>query len=738
MKTSSPAKKCLLIGLLASALAAAWLFLRESSPLDLYIMPYCPYAQKALSTLLPMLKAAGQQNRLKIHYLALDAKFKRPQDTRSGYPVENAGCSLAGRPDETGKQEGRFSSLHGQGEVEEAMRQAAIAKRWPGKFLPYLEAFAQNQKDWRQNCAALGIPVDELAALVKTDEAKEWFAENIADARKRKIYKSPALFVNGREVKSIRKSAAALRHELCSLGVIKSGCDGVACKAATQCPQKPGYQAVCQKSRCVYRRAPAAADAVTVFAILPFECNACKIIPVADLLAPWLDHLNIQNLDLETPLAQDILRACSVKEFPVLALPSGIAAFPWGNELAAKLQATKAGEWYLVSINNTVIPFQIYGHIRRDVKGVHMDFSRSATGFLLHQAGFDRLAANDYWAALGKNPNDPQVWNNLGAILYDQQKMRQSAAAMFGRALKIDHDYEPALRNMIRYHMEERQNAEAASFKDRLAWVLCRKGNWREAAALFNETLKSEPLKYDARKGLAWALVRLDQPAEAIPHLLKCVDLRQPVETDLANLLAGAYFRAGQKSEALKWYRQAVQGVRPSQEAALNLAGLLREANDWNDLLTVADTGIRHWPEQIDFYFERTGALWRLCQQQESIKALNALRQHPNAPSSRIDYELAWRSAERGERDAFDRQAKQLFQALRQKPNPLLKQEMIRISKTAVELKLYRLAVDGFNLVLACEPSNIEAHRLLAACYEALGNGRKRDEHSQLAKEFGG
>lgn len=515
----------LICGGIGVVIVHSWMFAR----LDFYYMPFCPYGKEALAKVISLAEGGGKRFRLRVFCIARDREVRPTGADPAGFPESVGSCSGDSAGD--AEQKGRFVSLHGVAEIEEGKRQALIARHWPDRLIPYLKRFLRDTRhDWKADCIVTGIPADELARRMASPEADECYARNISESRRRGVHLSPTLNVNGREVRSLRKDLVAFRRELCAIGAISKGCEGIRCRSSTECPPRPGYRVACRRGFCLYQRESPPGDSPECLVITPRDAEACRQVPFEERLSPWLGRLRIRRLDLESEQAQEILKTTSIQEFPVLAFPSDIEKTDWGRDLITKLNAKSQGNYYVVSVSWTAMPFQVYGCVHHDADGVRAEINPFASALVLHELGCERAAAVSYWQSLAHHPQEPPYWNNLGAILYDRQNLHQTAAVLFRRALSIKPDYDPALRNMIRYHVERNELEKAAVYKERLGWALCGKQRWQEAAAVLGDIVAFPSVEYSARKGVAWATVKLGQPGQALPHLLKCVKIRKPVE----------------------------------------------------------------------------------------------------------------------------------------------------------------------------------------------------------------
>ena len=135
--------------------------------LDLFVMSQCPFAVRAEQALAPILKEFGDQIDFTLYFIA-------SEDGSGG-----------------------FTSLHGQQEVAEDIRQAVMGKYYPNKYFDYIVARAANYQDgdWEQQALELGIDVERVRAIVASEEGEKLLWANIQKGNELGIRASPTLLI---------------------------------------------------------------------------------------------------------------------------------------------------------------------------------------------------------------------------------------------------------------------------------------------------------------------------------------------------------------------------------------------------------------------------------------------------------------------------------------------------------------------------------------------------------------
>jgi Gamma interferon inducible lysosomal thiol reductase (GILT) len=142
----------------------------EKGRLDVFVMSQCPYGTAAFNSMESVLKNFKGKINFNVNYIA--------EKTAKG-----------------------FSSLHGQPEIDENIRQLCAIKHYP-KDYKYMEYIWCRSKDiqnpkW-QGCAKDGIDVKVIGKCFTGDEGKKLFEENIKKARVVQVSGSPTWMVNNR------------------------------------------------------------------------------------------------------------------------------------------------------------------------------------------------------------------------------------------------------------------------------------------------------------------------------------------------------------------------------------------------------------------------------------------------------------------------------------------------------------------------------------------------------------
>jgi len=126
-----------------------------------------------------------------------------------------------------GETEDGFSSLHGQVEVNEDMRQTCIARDYQDKLLDYISCVNEDilnvEGNWKACAIKNEIDVDSIESCYTSEEGTELFRNNIETGNTLKIGSSPTYLFNG-QIMFRPSSAEGIKQVVCSYNELE-GCD---------------------------------------------------------------------------------------------------------------------------------------------------------------------------------------------------------------------------------------------------------------------------------------------------------------------------------------------------------------------------------------------------------------------------------------------------------------------------------------------------------------------------------
>lgn len=175
----SPAMLALL-PLLLPALAAA----SPKVSVDLYVMSLCPFGVKAENTLIPAVRSLEGAAELRLHFIARE------------------------RPGADGQA--AFSSLHGEPEVQEDLRQVCARELRPDRYLDYILERNKDYKseDWRTPARAAGLDPAKLDACAFGAQGRALLRKDLEANAARAAAGSPTIDIDGKPYEGQRGTGA--------------------------------------------------------------------------------------------------------------------------------------------------------------------------------------------------------------------------------------------------------------------------------------------------------------------------------------------------------------------------------------------------------------------------------------------------------------------------------------------------------------------------------------------------
>lgn len=142
----------------------------QEGRLDVFVMSQCPYGTQALDSMEEVLAAFGEDLEFHINYIA--------SETAPGV----------------------FSSLHGQPEVNENIRELCAIKHYPEKYMDYIlcRNKAITSTNWESCATEAKFSTATMKACSEGDEGKQLLSENINLAGQLGIGASPTWLVNNK------------------------------------------------------------------------------------------------------------------------------------------------------------------------------------------------------------------------------------------------------------------------------------------------------------------------------------------------------------------------------------------------------------------------------------------------------------------------------------------------------------------------------------------------------------
>lgn len=146
---------------------------------ELFVMSYCPYGVDAEKELLPFFSKYADEIDFKLRFIVNEK--------------EQSNDDLDEDPE--------FTSLHGETELVENLRQMVIAELYPDQLFDYLLCRADHLKEaWTLCAQKVGLDVTKIASTVDTPQARRRFLQEVQRTKELGIRGSPTLVIDGRVI----------------------------------------------------------------------------------------------------------------------------------------------------------------------------------------------------------------------------------------------------------------------------------------------------------------------------------------------------------------------------------------------------------------------------------------------------------------------------------------------------------------------------------------------------------
>lgn len=312
------------LGILVIAIVAAFFFFlpnntatpaKDFSTIDLYVMSQCPYGVQAENAIIPAIRKLGENGKLNIYFIG-------------------------------NEQNGAFSSLHGQPEVEENLRQVCAFKQSMEKSLDYLVCVnkdIRNAESAWKNCASqAGLDSVAMEKCAAGEEGKALLSASFKKSDEVSASGSPTIFVNGAPYDGARSESAFLRT--CCQGKDFAACSGLPeCTEDSECA-KAGFIGKCEQLKCVYTEPPK----VNFIVINDKTCgDSCDTSQVIGITRRLFQGTQLRELDYSTEEAKALITRLNITALPAYIFDKTVEKGESFDRVSGAMVA--AAEYYYIS-----------------------------------------------------------------------------------------------------------------------------------------------------------------------------------------------------------------------------------------------------------------------------------------------------------------------------------------------------------------------------------------------------
>lgn len=172
----------------------------EVPTVDLFVMSQCPYGTMGEDNMVEVLDNFGDAISANIWFIA--------SESGDG-----------------------FSSLHGQPEVDENLRQVCVMEYAPEKIWDYLSCVNKDivnvESEWEQCAIDAGINPNNIRDCAEGEEGADLLRENIQFADELGITGSPGFLINNQVLASGLRTSEQIKQMLCGASPSLEGCENV-------------------------------------------------------------------------------------------------------------------------------------------------------------------------------------------------------------------------------------------------------------------------------------------------------------------------------------------------------------------------------------------------------------------------------------------------------------------------------------------------------------------------------
>ncbi len=186
---------------------------QDKADVKLFVMSQCPYGTIAEKAMAPVLSLMGSKFDFSLNFIAND------------------------------NGDGTFTSLHGQAEVDEDLRQVCAAKHYPKEYFNYIlcvnNDYRNAAKVWEKCATDNKMDAKVIKECSEGEEGKALLAENVKAADEFSVSGSPTLIINGVTYQGAR-TADGYKTAICSgfkvePDTCKNKLDGTSATATGSC-----------------------------------------------------------------------------------------------------------------------------------------------------------------------------------------------------------------------------------------------------------------------------------------------------------------------------------------------------------------------------------------------------------------------------------------------------------------------------------------------------------------------
>lgn len=161
----------------------------ERPEVKLFVMSYCPYGDQAEEAIKPAIELFGEKINFEIHYIV-------------------------------SKEGDKYTALHGEGELNQNIREICVKKYQPEKFWDFVLVanketnFQNTDQKWEEVAKKVGVDVSKIKNCFEK-EKENILAKEFEEVEKYQAWASPTLILNGTEASPSRRTPEGFKQIIC-------------------------------------------------------------------------------------------------------------------------------------------------------------------------------------------------------------------------------------------------------------------------------------------------------------------------------------------------------------------------------------------------------------------------------------------------------------------------------------------------------------------------------------------
>ena len=206
-------------------------------------------------------------------------------------------------------------------------------------------------------------------------------------------------------------------------------------------------------------------------------------------------------------------------------------------------------------------------------------------------------AKNEIYNQLNKHQSSPILFNILGAVLADQNKLKE-AIKNYNKSISIDPSYAQAYNN--------------------LGVCLYKSGKINESISFYNKAIEIQPNDANSYNNLGASLKKLGEHQKSIKSYEKAIEIN-PAHVDAYNNLGTAFKELGEHDKSMTFYEKAIELDPKHADANNNLGTFFRELREFKKSIYYYEKTIFHNPTSVIGYSNMGNAYKGLGEYKKAI-----------------------------------------------------------------------------------------------------------------------